>query len=102
MRYDHFVRPRLDRAISNDAWLESFPSGRCEYLRFEGSDHRPLITYLDDSRVKRKGIFRFDNPLREKEEIMQLFEQIWNRDLGQSVLDITAACRREIIRWSKE
>ena len=55
MRYDHFVRQRLDRAMSNNSWLECFPSGRAEYLRFEGSDHRPLVIFVDESRVKRRG-----------------------------------------------
>ncbi|CAL9237558.1 unnamed protein product, partial [Arabidopsis halleri] len=48
------------------------PSGRCKYLRFEGSDHRPLVTYFDPTKVKPKGVFRFDRQLRDKEEIRSL------------------------------
>lgn len=40
MRHIHFVQARLDRSMSNKAWFELFPSGRTQYLRFEGSDHR--------------------------------------------------------------
>lgn len=61
MRSQHLVHARLDRSISNNAWIEEFPAGHCEYLRFEGSDHRPLLTFIDDTRVKKKGMFRFDN-----------------------------------------
>ncbi|XP_024007904.1 uncharacterized protein LOC112083915 [Eutrema salsugineum] len=102
MRYDHFVRARLDRSVCNDEWLEAFPSGRSEYLRYEGSDHRPLVTFLDDSRVKLKGIFRFDNRLREKEEIMTLIGQVWNNSDHDTVVAKITDCRREIIRWVKE
>lgn len=80
MRYNHFVRARLDRSLSNDAWLEEFSSGGAQYLRFEGSDHRPLIAYLDDSRIKRKGILRFDNRLRDNTEIELLISAVWNND----------------------
>lgn len=43
-RNEHLVRCRLDRAMSNSTWAEEYPSGRSEYLKFEGSDHRPIIT----------------------------------------------------------
>lgn len=102
MRHNHFIRSRLDRSLSNDAWLEIFPSGRAQYLRFEGSDHRPLITFLDDSRVKHKGIFRFDNRLRDNEEVKDLIDSVWNIREDKPVEQRIAACRREIIRWSKE
>lgn len=59
-RHSHFILSRLDRALSNVAWTEKFPSGRSRYLRFEGSNHRPLITYFDPTKVKAKGVFRFD------------------------------------------
>lgn len=48
-RYIHFIKSRLDRSMANCAWSEAFPTGRCRYLRFEGSDHRPLVTYFNDS-----------------------------------------------------
>ncbi|CAA7017073.1 unnamed protein product [Microthlaspi erraticum] len=37
-RYNHFIQSRLDRALANCNWFEKFPTGRSEYLRFEGSD----------------------------------------------------------------
>lgn len=39
--------------------------------------HRPLVTYVDDSLVKKKGWFRFDHRLRDKEKIHQLIEDTW-------------------------
>lgn len=46
-------------------------------------------------------MFRFDNRLRDNEEIMQLISDTWISSDGNSVLENTAKCRREIIRWSK-
>lgn len=51
-RNDLLIRSRLDRALSNGEWAEMFPSGRCEYLRFEGSDHHPIVTYFDPKRKR--------------------------------------------------
>jgi len=45
-RYSHFIKSRLDRALGHCSWSELFPQSRCEYLRLEGSDHRPLVTYF--------------------------------------------------------
>lgn len=56
-RHTHFVLSRLDRLLANVSWSETFPSGRCKYLRFEGSDHRPLITFFDPTKLKPKGAF---------------------------------------------
>lgn len=56
-RHSHYVRSRLDRSMVNCAWNEIFPMGRCCYLRFEGSDHRPLITYFNKSEVQKRGMF---------------------------------------------
>ena len=41
-RYTHFIQSRLDRAMANIDWLEMFPAARSEYLRFEGSDQKPI------------------------------------------------------------
>lgn len=35
-RHSHFVKSRLDRSLANCTWNESFPSGICVYLNFEG------------------------------------------------------------------
>lgn len=102
MRYTHFVRARLDRSLGNNAWFETFPSGRSEYLRFEGSDHRPIVTFIDDTKIKRRGIFRFDNRLRENEEVSALIHQVWNQNKDASLEEKISLCRRAIIKWSKD
>lgn len=102
MRYTHFVRSRLDRSLANAAWSESFPSGWCHYLRFEGSDHRPLITHFDTSRLKRKKLFRFDSRLQGNPEIRQLIADAWTSPSLTSVKSKINTCRRHIIQWTKD
>lgn len=102
-RYTHFIRSQLDRALSNCAWAEAFPASRCKYLRFEGSNHRPLLTYFNEATKKKRGFFRFDKRLREIDEIKSLIREVWNvSDTSSSVLTKLAHCRRRIIQWTKE
>lgn len=101
-RSDHLVHCRLDRALSNFAWADAYPSGRCEYLTFESSDHRPLVTYFDLKKKKRKGLFRYDRRLKDNAEAKQLISEAWSLDDQESVDDKINRCRTAIIQWAKE
>lgn len=79
-----------------------FPSGRCEYLTFEGSDHRPLITYFDLKRKKRKGIFRYDRRLKDNTEAIKHITAAWNYDLEETVEEKISRTRRSLIAWTRE
>ncbi|KAG7559487.1 Reverse transcriptase zinc-binding domain [Arabidopsis thaliana x Arabidopsis arenosa] len=101
-RHDHLVHCRLDRAMSNSSWAEVYPSGRCEYLRFEGSDHRPLLTCFDLQKKKRKGLFRYDRRLRNNKEVSQLIRNQWKPDEDEDVEKKLSRCRTAIITWTRE
>ncbi|KAG2313724.1 hypothetical protein Bca52824_025281 [Brassica carinata] len=101
-RYTHFIRSRLDRSMSNCAWAEAYPMGRCRYLRFEGSDHRPLMSYFNANRTNKKGMFRFNRALTEEVEVTKLVEDAWNTSPLDSVITKLSAVRRNIIQWSKD
>ncbi|KAG2322458.1 hypothetical protein Bca52824_015671 [Brassica carinata] len=101
-RHCLFIRSRLDRAMANCRLSEAFPMGRSAYLRFEGSDHRPLLTYFNNSRTRRKGLFRFNRTLTENEEVTDLIEEEWHQDPLRSVIAKLNACRQGIIQWTKE
>lgn len=62
-RGTHLVRCRLDRAVANSTWAEMYPTARCQYLEFEGSDHKPLLSFLDPTIMRRRGLFRYDRRL---------------------------------------
>lgn len=101
-RYTHFIQSRLDRAMANCSLFERFPAGRCEYLRFEGSDHRPIVVHFDVSREKRKGLFRFDRRLKDKPEIRQLVSLHWKKVTPETVLEKISRIRYNIILWTHE
>lgn len=101
-RHSHLVLCRLDRSVSNSEWTELFPSSRNQYLKFEGSDHRPLLTFLDTSRKKSAKIFRYDRRLNDNLEIKDLIKEIWEKSPHLSVEDRLTLCRRAICTWSKQ
>ena len=101
-RHDHLVFCRLDRSMSNSCWAEDYPSGRSEYLTFEGSDHRPLATYFDLKKKKKKGLFRYDRRLRNNKAITKLVIKNWNANEFEEVDVKLSRCRRAIMEWSKE
>lgn len=101
-RYTHFIQSRLDRAMANVDWMELFPAARNEYLSFEGSDHRPLLTHFDDHLKKKKGMFHYDRRLSEKPEIRTLVETTWNASTTDSVLTKICQVRQKLVEWAKQ
>lgn len=102
VRYSHFIQSRLDRAMANVEWSEMFSTGRCEYHRFEGSDHRPVLTLFDSNLLKKKkGIFRFDRRLRDKPEIRAIVGDTWSAQPDDSVITKICRVRSKIVEWTK-
>lgn len=101
-RNSHIVQCRLDRSVSNSSWLDAFPSCRCQYLKYEGSDHRPLLTFLDTRRKTGAKIFRFDRRLKDNPVFRQLVQKTWDAVPHLDVEGKLSCCRRAICQWSKE
>ncbi|CAA7029802.1 unnamed protein product [Microthlaspi erraticum] len=87
--------------MANSAWIEAYPSGRSEYLNFEGSDHRPIISFFHAAKKKKRGLFRYDRKLRNNEEVKQLIEETWNYNSRANVEMRISNCRKAIIQWHK-
>lgn len=101
-RYNHFIQSRFDRALVNCRWSEIFPASYCEYLSFEGSDHRPLMTYLDNKQRKSHNLFRYDRRLTSQPEVKDLVQANWHHCSDESVLSRLCRVRSAIISWSRE
>ena len=101
-RGEHFVRCRLDRAAANSSWAEKYPTARCMYLAYEGSDHRPLISVLEPGKKKRQGIFRYDRRLRDNAEVTTMIQTAWTGAPNLSVTEKIKLVRGVISRWHKE
>lgn len=76
-RYTHNIWCCLDRAMANSKWMALFPSAQTEFLPFEGSDHRPLITTISKVIEQRRGSFRYDKRLVDREGFRDRVIQSW-------------------------
>ncbi|CAA7019717.1 unnamed protein product [Microthlaspi erraticum] len=102
VRYTHLVHCRLDLAMANSMWLDLYPSSRCHYLDFEGSDHRPIFTELQPEKKKKRGIFRYDRAMRHNTEISKLIDATWNKVKDDSVERRINNCRKAISYWNRK
>ncbi|CAA7042888.1 unnamed protein product [Microthlaspi erraticum] len=66
-RGDHYVSCCLDRTMANSEWHLQFPSSETHFLELGESDHRPLVTFIEDTTEERKGMFMYDSRLHNKE-----------------------------------
>ena len=71
------VRYRLDRALANEECHTLFPCSYTEYLGMVASDHRPVVTYLEDKVLRRKRQFRFDKRWIGQEGLMDSITMGW-------------------------
>lgn len=81
-----------------------FPAGSQLFLEMRGSDHRPVLLTLMDSREKYRGLFRFDSRMLNKPEVRNAILQAWTiskNGLGASVADRIRDCRKELSKWKR-
>lgn len=88
--------------MANSEWFDLFPRSRSDYLKFEGSDHRPIVSFLGQEKKKKRGMFRYDRRLTENEEVKSIIEEAWFKDKLVSVQFSLSNCRRAIIKWTKD
>ncbi|XP_048605496.1 uncharacterized protein LOC125583011 [Brassica napus] len=100
------VRCRLDRALANEEWHTLFPCSYTEYLRMVGSDHRPVVAFLDEKPPKRrKGQFKFDKRWIGQEGLMESIVSGWTETRAGQPEDFISKisnCRHEISSWRKD
>lgn len=98
----YVVHCRLDRTLVNSEWSDMFPTARSHYLLYEGSDHRPLLSVFDPTKLKSTKLFRYDRRLRCNPEVKELVDSTWNKNGELDVMTRISNCRSAIIKWSKE
>lgn len=100
-RGTHLVRCRLDRVAANSAWAETYPTARCQYLEYEGSDHKPLLTFLDPSTLKRRRLFKYDRHLNTNEEAGQIIRESWTQTTREGIMSKLTATRSAMAEWNR-
>lgn len=91
--------------LSNADWIgqlhiangQMFARGRCEYVDFKGSDHRPLISYFSPEKKKKARSFRYDRRLWDNVEVQRLVKDLRLGDERSYVQVQTSKVRRAII-----
>ena len=101
-RGDYLVRCRLDRAVVNSYWAKLFPKARSQYLTYEGSDHKPIVPFFEPDKKKRRGLFRYDQRLRDNPEVKELVNKAWKEATNCSVHDRISLVQTVIAAWTKQ
>ncbi|KAI9116925.1 hypothetical protein K1719_011924 [Acacia pycnantha] len=73
---------RLDRAICNSSWIQSFPRSSVDHLPKILSDHRPVSIKLDSCSQAQSFSpqFRFLAPWLAHPDFSMIVKRIWNSD----------------------
>lgn len=69
---------KIDHAIGNLQWLNTFDQARVYYANPQTSDHTPLILTLTRPSQKQSKPFRFFNYLCDHSEFLNVVQDAWN------------------------
>lgn len=72
------VSKKLDRILTNAAWLQQFPESIGIFGVPGISDHSPCCTFLDQHKPKQKRPFKFFAHLNQHEDFAALLGNCWN------------------------
>ncbi|KAG2320437.1 hypothetical protein Bca52824_013650 [Brassica carinata] len=64
-------------------------------------DHRPILIHLNQTKRKKRGLFRFDRRLKDNPEIKELVDKHWTSLSYESVLSKICRIRRKLMEWTK-
>lgn len=99
-----WIRCKLDRCFGNKEWMNLFPAVNQVFLEKRGSDHRPVLVNLLNSKERKQGRFRFDKTLLSIPNIKTVVSNAWKgqrRGVEDNVSVRIRRCRKEICRWKK-
>ena len=101
-RYSHDIWCCLDRSMANSQWLALFPLAQTEFLPFEGSDHRPLVTNITGLISRRYGTFRYDKRLFSREDFKERVRVSWHSESDTTPLNRRISqCRYSMATWKR-
>ncbi|KAI9096746.1 hypothetical protein K1719_025925 [Acacia pycnantha] len=93
---------RLDRAICNPSWIQSFPYSTIDHLPKLFSNHRPILIKLGLNSQARsfKPPFRFLAPWLAHSDFQSIVQRIWNS--GSELLPCIEKFKSEMKTWNYE
>lgn len=87
--------------MANNLWAEIFPTARTQYLAYEGSDHKPIVSFFEPEKKKRRGLFRYDRRLKDNDEVKTLVAETWKNATHMCISDRISRVRSAIAEWSR-
>ncbi|KAF2311097.1 hypothetical protein GH714_019478 [Hevea brasiliensis] len=93
------VMERIDKAISNPEWRLLFPSSQLIHGKFKGSDHRPLILFLNRRPKKVRRNFNFDLRWSSFSDCDDIIKNVWNSDhpTSDNLLGNLESCKEALL-----
>lgn len=82
----------------------TFPCSYTEYLKLVGSDHRPVVAYLENKINRRRGQFQFDKRWIEQDGLLDSIGKSGvtsQRKDAKGFVSKIINCRHEITTWRK-
>lgn len=100
-RYNHTVRCCLDRVMVNTEWAATFPNAEAEFMDFNGSAHKPILTCINPTTEGTHKPFRFDKRLLHIPEFEKIVAEGWNsckNSSRYSISDQIRNCRKAMCK----
>ncbi|XP_072066985.1 uncharacterized protein [Arachis hypogaea] len=97
------IQERLDRAMANLGWKETFPETTIQHLTRYKSDHCPILLDLyGDSKRRKKSQhrFRFEEMWLTNEDCDRIVEEAWNERIG-TVKEKINLCGERLDSWGR-
>ncbi|CAN0841413.1 Transposon TX1 uncharacterized 149 kDa protein [Linum grandiflorum] len=97
------IEERLDRAMVNEEWMQTFPNAVLRNLIAPVSDHSPILLNTRPCEIRRQvRRFRFENKWFEEHSLKPLVTNKWEELEGLALENRLNECAVELGRWGKE
>ncbi|XP_074356478.1 uncharacterized protein LOC141696197 [Apium graveolens] len=100
---EDWMEVRLDRALTNLAWLGLFPLAKLYNLESTSSDHSPILLVPQVvAKINAPFRFKFENAWMMEPMCEIIVNDGWLRDIEASVLQKIKTCSGSLTTWGRE
>ncbi|OMO50989.1 reverse transcriptase [Corchorus capsularis] len=105
-RDNMLIKERIDRALVNLDWMETYPKSQVFNLPIIGSDHSPLLIDTNVVDGKATKLFKFEVMWTESPECKMVIKDGWSAEFNGSrsfqLVQKLKKCKRLLIDWSRK